>query len=90
MQYRQLIETLSPEVYARLKRAVETGRWPDGRALTPAQRRDALDAVIAWGERHLEAHERVGYIERGHAAGRSCDAQPPQPLVWRQGPDFDD
>jgi uncharacterized protein YeaC (DUF1315 family) len=31
MEYNQLIAQLTPEVYLRLKTAIETGKWPDGR-----------------------------------------------------------
>jgi len=83
MDYQQMIETLSPEVYESLKRAVELGRWPDGRRLTPGQREDALQALIAWGERHLPETERVGYIDKGHKAGDRCGEPVETPLNWQ-------
>jgi len=87
LDYLQAIESMSPEVYRRLLRAVELGRWPDGSGLSPAQRESALRAVIAWGERHLPAQERVGFIDRGHKAGAHCDEPGPEetaPLTWRE------
>lgn len=89
MQYRQFIETLSPEVYERLKRAVEIGKWPDGRALTQEQRAQTLQAVIAWGELHLPPHERVGYIDPGPKAGGTCGTPLEQPLTWLHRGDGD-
>ncbi|MBN7797991.1 YeaC family protein [Parahaliea mediterranea] len=83
MDYRQLIDSMTPEVYRDLKRAVELGKWPDGRRLTPEQREHCLQAVIAWGQRNLPEGERVGYIDRGHKAGEVCDDPAPQPLSWR-------
>jgi uncharacterized protein YeaC (DUF1315 family) len=83
MDYRQLIDSLSPELYQRLQRAVELGRWPDGRPLTPEQREHALQAIIAWGEQHLQESERVGYIDRGHKAGARCDDPAELPLKWK-------
>jgi len=83
VDYRQMIESKSPEVYENLKRSVETGRWPDGRPVTAAQRENALQAVIAWGERHLEPEQRVGYIDKGYKAGDSCDEPGPQTLNWK-------
>jgi len=64
MDYEQLIESLTPDVVARLRRGVETGCWPDGRALTAEQREHSLAAVIAWEQRHLPEEERTGYIDR--------------------------
>jgi uncharacterized protein YeaC (DUF1315 family) len=83
MNYQQLIDNMSPEVYDSLKRAVELGRWPDGSRLSAEQRRECLQAVIAWGQRHLPAEQRVGYIDRGHKAGEVCDDPQPVPLNWR-------
>ncbi len=80
MNYQQMIDAMSPATYRSLRRAVELGRWPDGSRLTPEQRANALQALIAWGERHLDESERVGFIDRGHKAGGSCDG--PAPLKW--------
>ena len=60
-----MIETMSPEIYRSLRQSLEIGRWPDGSVMTPEQRENALQAVIAWGERHLPPTERVGHIDRG-------------------------
>ncbi len=84
MDYRQLIETMSPEIYRSLKQSLEIGRWPDGRSMTPEQRENALQAVIAWGERHLPPNERVGYIDKGHKAGDTCDDPVETPLNWTE------
>ena len=46
MTYEELIERLDPTVYRNLKRAIELGKWPDGRALTREQRAISLEAVI--------------------------------------------
>ena len=87
MDYLDLVADMSPEVYARLKRALELGRWPDGRALTAQQKEDTLQAVIAWGEIHLEASERVGFIDRGSKAGSTPpEESSPQTLLWREDP----
>ena len=83
MDYLQLIETMSPELYHNLKRAVELGKWPDGRGLTAEQRDNAMQAVIAWGELHLKEEKRVGFIDRGRKVADSCDSPQELPLNWR-------
>ena len=83
MDYQQLIDGMSPDIFRSLKRALELGKWPDGKDLSPEQRQNAMQAVIAWGERHLPAHERVGFIDKGHKAGDSCDDEQPEPLNWK-------
>ena len=64
MDYDQLIASLSPDIVARLRRGVETGRWPDGRTVTPEQREHSLQAIIAWEQRNLPEDQRTGYIDR--------------------------
>lgn len=87
MNLQHLIDHITPDIHANLKRAVEIGKWPDGRALTAEQRELCLQAVIVYEARHLEEHERVGYIDRGHKEeGEVCDDHDhgaEQPLKWR-------
>ncbi len=83
MDYQQTIETMSPEIYHRLLRAVELGKWPDGKLLTDEQRTHAMQAIIAWGERHLSDRERVGFIQKKEKAGEQCDTSSQTPLKWR-------
>ena len=85
MEFEQLLSSINPEIYANLKRAVELGKWPDGRVLTPEQRQMSLQAVIAYEAKHLPEDERSGYIPP-RAKKTSCetpDPQEPTPLQWR-------
>ena len=54
MDFEKLIDNLDPSIYESLKRAVEIGKWPDGRTLTPEQRerrlRTAIEEMDAQGE----------------------------------------
>jgi uncharacterized protein len=84
MDYLKLVKTMTPDVYQRLARAVAVGKWPDGTVLTTEQRHDALQAVIAWGELHLPASERVGFIDKGRKAGGSCDEPRETRLKWAE------
>ncbi len=86
MEYEDVISQLTPEIYQSLKRSVELGRWPDGRPVTSGQRANALQALIAWGERHLPPEQRIGYIDKGSKASSSCDTPQPEPLHWRDPP----
>ncbi len=79
-----MIASMTPDIYRDLRRAAELGKWPDGKPLTREQREHALQAVIAWGELHLPEEQRVGYIDRGHKAGDSCDDPAAEtPLNWK-------
>ena len=84
MDYQTLIDSLTPEVYHSLRRALELGKWPDGRTLSSEQREIVMQALIAWGEKHLPPEQRVGYIDRGHKAGEICDDPPEVPLNWQE------
>jgi len=83
MDYQQLIDSMSPEIYRNLKRSLEMGKWPDGKPLTGEQKQHTMQALIAWGEKHLPEKERVGYIDKGRKAGDSCDDPQETPLNWK-------
>ncbi|MFK7974551.1 MAG: YeaC family protein [Halioglobus sp.] len=76
MDYNELIDAMTPELYERMRRALEIGKWPDGKPLTPQQREQTMQAVILWGERHLESQERVGFIGKKKKEGEDCDSAP--------------
>ena len=79
MDYRKLLEQLSPDLVATFKRSLEQGRWPDGREMTASQRADCLQAVIAWDDVHSAEEERVGYIDRSR---KQTAGEPEKPLRW--------
>jgi uncharacterized protein YeaC (DUF1315 family) len=83
VDYQQLIEKMPEETYQNLKRAVELGKWPDGRALTREQRENTLQAVIAWGQHHLQERQQVGYINKKQKEGDACDSPEETPLTWK-------
>ena len=63
--FQELISHIDPVVYTNLKRAVEIGKWPDGRLLTDEQRALSLQAIIAYEQqKNIPAEERTGYIDR--------------------------
>lgn len=73
MDYQQLIETMTPDIHRALRRAVELGKWPDGRVISAEQRALCMEAVIAWEARHLPEEQRVGFVDRGSKAeGELC------------------
>lgn len=52
--------------YENLRRALELGRWPDGRALEARQREICIEAVVAWELANLAPEERSGFVPKGH------------------------
>ncbi|MDA0630610.1 MAG: DUF1315 family protein [Proteobacteria bacterium] len=80
--YLETLRGMSREVYDAMLSALATGRWPDGRAVSPEQRAHTMQAVIAWGELHLAPEDRVGFIDKGKKSGEVCDE--PQPISWQK------
>ncbi|MCV6625734.1 MAG: YeaC family protein [Cellvibrionaceae bacterium] len=90
--FEKLLDNISPEIYQNLKRAIELGKWPDGRRLSSEQRQLSLQAVIAYEHKHLPEAERTGYIPpmpHQHCGGSGDVAAPKdergqeQPLNWK-------
>ena len=79
-----LIAAMTPEVCDNMRRAIETGKWADGRPLTREQREACLQAVIAWEARNLPEEERTGYMEQQCKSG---DEAPEEQPVTLRAPD---
>jgi uncharacterized protein YeaC (DUF1315 family) len=75
MDYETLISRLDANTCDALRRAIELGKFPDGRKLTDEQRELCMEAVLAWEMRHLPPEQRTGYIDRGSKAeGEQCES----------------
>ncbi len=86
MDLRQLLDSITPQVYESLKRAIEVGKWPDGRALLDGKKELCIQAVIAYDESR-PAEQRTGYVPPKTTA---CEPPAPapenqqQPLKWKE------
>ncbi len=89
MEFQQLIESITPEIYNKLKSAVEMGKWPDGTQLTPMQKENTLQAIIAYDALHKPEEERVGYVPP-KKVDEPCDSKKDlgpddeQPVKWQE------
>ena len=84
MNYQQLLDSLTPEVYENLKKAVELGKWPDGRVLSQSQRQTCMQAIIAYEHKHLPADQHTGYIPpKPHQHCGSDGSDDEQPVTWK-------
>lgn len=72
----ELVESLTPEMAQDLKRAIERGKFPDGRIVSKAQRELMLEAVILYDAAKLPEHERTGFIHRKKTASGIVDLVP--------------
>jgi len=87
MDFDALIDSITPETYQSLLRALELGKWADGNRLTPEQKEHVMQAIIAYGKKNLTPEQRVGFIDRGTKdEGEMCDdePQPEQPVKFLQ------
>ncbi len=74
MTLEQLIQSLTPEVYENLKRAVEIGRWPNGVTLEDGQKELCLEAILRYEVAHdIPEENRVGFINGGCKSSKDDD-----------------
>lgn len=92
MDFEQLVDSITPTIYEGLMRAVEIGKWPDGRIVTTEQREHCMDGIIAYDLKVNAEFERVGFIDRGRKAeGEVCgddhshdDSEQDKVLKWAE------
>lgn len=63
MTFDDIIASMTPEIYARMKKAVELGKWDNGQMLSREQKEQCLQAIIAYDSSHKSESDRVGYIQ---------------------------
>lgn len=81
MNIKQLIDSITPEIYQKLKQAVEIGKWPDGSALTDEQKALSMQAVIAY-EGSFPDDQKTGFVPlKETACGPKASDQ--TPLKWK-------
>ncbi|XOV77520.1 MAG: YeaC family protein [Aestuariibacter sp.] len=71
MRPEQMIQAMTPEVYERLRTAVETGKWPDGTLLDEQQKETSLQAVMMYQAKVLKSSEHMTVNEHGEVVHRS-------------------
>jgi len=62
--FSEIAQQLDPFIYQRFKRALELGKWPDGRVVSKEQRELCMQAVISYEAAHIPAQNRTGYMEK--------------------------
>ncbi len=68
-EFTEFSQNLNPDIYQSLKKALELGKWPDGKRLTQEQRETCMQAIISYEAAHLPEEERAGYL------GQTCKSQ---------------
>ena len=71
MNINALLNSLTPEVYERLRQAVETGKWPDGTPLSDEQKASSMQAVMLYQAKIEKSSEHMTVNESGEIVHKS-------------------
>lgn len=66
-----LLSAMQPEVYERLRQAVETGKWLDGSPLTEQQRETSMQAIMLYQAKVLKPDEHMTVSSEGEITHKS-------------------
>lgn len=88
MDFKELLNSITPEVYENMKTAIELGKWANGEKLTHEQKETCMQAVIAYEHKNIPEDQRTGYIPpkpHTHCGGEGDVAEPEEekPLKWQ-------
>lgn len=61
----EYVKNISPSLYEQLKKAVETGKWLDGKPLTEEQKEHSLQLVIAYQNEFNDQPEHFSINQQG-------------------------
>lgn len=85
MNLQQLLESITPEVYKNLKRAIELGKWLDGNKITIEQRELCMQAVIAYEHKNFPLEQHSGFIPsepHGFCGDDHDHSEQEKPIKW--------
>ncbi len=66
-----LVNTMSPEIYEKLRNAVETGKWLDGSPLSDEQKETCMQAVMLYQSKIIKSEEHMTVGETGEIVQKS-------------------
>ena len=71
MDIQQLVQAMTPEVYENLRNAVETGKWPDGKALSEEQKSNSMQAVLMYQAKVEQSDQHMTVGKNGEVVQKS-------------------
>ncbi len=81
MNIEELINTMTPEIYGNMKKAVELGRWGDGRTMSKEQKSHCVEAMIRYEHlNNIAETERVGYVDMSNKRKKAAPVDDTQPI----------
>ncbi|MEJ2044334.1 MAG: DUF1315 family protein [Reinekea sp.] len=77
MNFDELATNMTPDIYSRLREAIELGRWPTGLALSKEQKSLCLEAVIKYEiAQDIPVEQRTGYISNECQSHKDAETIP--------------
>lgn len=84
MTSKEYIAAITPQVYQQFRRAIELGKWPDGKRLSDEQRATCMEAIITYEHLHVPQEARTGYIPvEGCSSKDKNSGDDEQALRWQ-------
>ena len=71
MNIEVLVASMTPEIYERLRSAVETGKWPDGTPLNEEQKASSMKDVMLYQAKIEKSSEHMTVGESGEIVHKS-------------------
>lgn len=71
MELLSLVDTMTEEMYLRLKCAAETGKWPEGTVVAQEQKESALQIIMAYQAKHLNSDEMLSIGPDGEIVNKT-------------------
>lgn len=71
MNIEALLQAMTPDIYEKLKSAVETGKWLDGSPLSEEQKESCLQAVMLYQAKIAKSQEHMTVNEEGEIVQKS-------------------
>ena len=71
MNVEQLVQSMTPEIYERLRQSVETGKWLDGSPLSEEQKDNAIQAVMLYQAKIMKSDQHMTVGAEGEIVHKS-------------------
>ena len=71
MNLANIVETMTEEMYLRLKHCAETGKWPEGTDAGTEQQERAMQLCMAYQAKHLNSDEMLTINNSGQIVTKS-------------------
>ena len=68
----ELLDSITPDIYQKLRNAIELGKWETGQLLSDDQKEYCMQAIIAYEHKTVPLDQRTGFMNPETLAARRC------------------